>query len=401
MVNILAAVATVLCLLLGQPAAAADALETHLTVTGRSTIFELTMSEGVTAQAFTLANPYRVVIDLPDVIFRLDPAAGQTGAGLISAFRYGLFASHKSRIVIDTKGPVVIHSANMTRVKGSSAVKLAIALMPTDAQSFGGGTGAGMAAASQEPNFESAFEAPPDKKPLNAKPVIVIDPGHGGIDPGAIGPNNVNEKTIVLSVAMQLKEALEKTGLYDVRMTRHDDVFVSLDDRLKFSRAAGADLFISLHADSIETSAGSIRGATIYTLSSKASDTVARIAAEKENASDLLAGIENIEEGNDDQVKSILFDLMKRETSNFSSDFSQLLAKRLRKEITMSRVPRRSAAFKVLKQTDSPSVLVELGYISNRSDEEQMLTPEWQSKVADAIAGAVQIYFNKRTASRP
>jgi N-acetylmuramoyl-L-alanine amidase len=114
-----------------------------------------------------------------------------------------------------------------------------------------------------------------------------------------------------------------------------------------------------------------------------------------------LAGIENIEEGNDDQVKSILFDLMKRETSNFSSDFSQLLAKRLRKEITMSRVPRRSAAFKVLKQTDSPSVLVELGYISNRSDEEQMLTPEWQSKVSDAIAGAVQIYFNKRTASRP
>ncbi|MBS0251392.1 MAG: N-acetylmuramoyl-L-alanine amidase, partial [Proteobacteria bacterium] len=151
----------------------------------------------------------------------------------------------------------------------------------------------------------------------------------------------------------------------------------------------------------IETSASSIRGATIYTLSSKASDKVARIAAEKENASDLLAGIENLDEGNDDQVKSILIDLMKRETSNFSSDFSQLLAKRLRKQITMSRVPRRSAAFKVLKQTDSPSVLVELGYISNRSDEEQMLTPEWQAKVADAIAGAVQIYFNKRTASRP
>ncbi len=401
LVNILAAVATVLCLLLGRPAMAADALETHLTVTGRSTIFELTMSEGVTAQAFTLASPYRVVIDLPDVSFRLDPAAGQKGAGLISAFRYGLFASHKSRIVIDTKGPVVIHSANMTRIKGSSAVKLAIALMPTDAKSFGGGTGAGMAAASQEPNFESAFEAAPDKKQPNAKPVIVIDPGHGGIDPGAIGPNNVNEKTIVLAVAMQLKEELEKTGLYDVKMTRHDDVFVSLDDRLKFSRAAGADLFISLHADSIETAASSIRGATIYTLSSKASDKVARIAAEKENASDLLAGIENLDEGKDDQVKSILIDLMKRETSNFSSDFSQLLAKHLRKKITMSRVPRRSAAFKVLKQTDSPSVLVELGYISNRNDEEQMLTPEWQSKVADAITGAVQIYFNKRTASRP
>lgn len=400
--NILAAVAGVLCLFFVRPAGAAEALETHLTVTGRSTIFELTMSEGVTAQVFTLANPYRVVLDLPDVTFRLDPAAGQKGAGLISAFRYGLFAADKSRIVIDTKVPVVIHSANMVRLKGSSAVKLAIALMPTDAKSFGGGTGAGMASATQEPSLDAALQNEPEiKKQPHGKPIVVIDPGHGGIDPGAIGANNVNEKTIVLEVAMQLKDALEKTGLYEVKMTRHDDVFVSLDDRLKFSRAAGADLFISLHADSIETAASSISGATIYTLSSKASDKVARIAAEKENASDLLAGIENFENGSDDQVTSILIDLMKRETSNFSSDFSQLLANRLGKTVTMSRVPRRSAAFKVLKQTDSPSVLIELGYISNRGDQEQMLTPEWRAKVVDAIAGAVQIYFNKRTASRP
>jgi len=337
---------------------------------------------------------------LPDVTFRLDPSAGQKGAGLVTAFRYGLFAQHKSRIVIDTKGPVTIHSANMTRLKSTSAVKLAIALMPTDAKSFGGGTGAGMVAAGDEP-----VAMPPDnsERPHNphAKPVVVIDAGHGGIDPGAIGANNVNEKTIVLAVAEKLDDVLKKTGLYDVKMTRAEDVFVSLDNRLKFSRAAGADLFISLHADSIETAANSIRGATIYTLSGVASDKVAQIAAEKENASDLLAGIENLDEGNDDQVKNILIDLMKRETLNFSSDFSHLLAKRLGKSITMSRVPRRSAAFKVLKQTDAPSVLVELGYISNRTDEEQMLTPEWQSKVADAIAGAVQIYFNKRTASRP
>ena len=225
---------------------------------------------------------------------------------------------------------------------------------------------------------------------------------HGGIDPGAIGANNVNEKTIVLAVALQLKEELLKTGLYEVKMTRSDDVFVSLDNRLKFSRKSTADLFISLHADSIEEkSAGSVRGATIYTLSNTASDKEARIMAEKENASDLLAGIENIDERNEGQVKSILIDLMKRETSNFSADFSQVLAKRLGKTIAMSRIPRRSAAFKVLKQTNAPSVLVELGYISNRNDEEQMLTPEWQAKVASAVAGAVQLYFNKRTAASP
>jgi N-acetylmuramoyl-L-alanine amidase len=400
----LAAVAAVLCLLLSRPVLAAEALETHLTVTGRSTIFELTMSEGVTAQVFTLANPYRVVLDLPDLVFRLDPGTGKRGNGLVSQFRYGQFGERKSRIVIDTKGPVRIHSASMTRLKGSSAVKLAIALMPTDPATFGAGTGAGTESAAFEPGVDGDplgnTEGP--RKP-HARPVVVIDPGHGGIDPGAMGANSVTEKTIVLAIALQLKQALEKTGLYEVKMTRSDDVFVSLDKRLKFSRDSGADLFISLHADSIEekAAADNIRGATIYTLSGKASDEQARIMAEKENASDLLAGIETYDKGNQDQVKNILIDLMKRETSNFSADFSQVLAKRLGKTIEMSRLPRRSAAFKVLKQTDAPSVLVELGYISNRTDEEQMLTPEWESKVAGSIAEAVQIHFNKRTAARP
>jgi N-acetylmuramoyl-L-alanine amidase len=401
--SIWASLAVGLTLLVARPAHAVEALETHLTVTGRSTIFELTMSEGVTVQVFTLADPYRVVLDLPDVAFRLDPGAGQKGAGLIKAYRYGLFARHKSRVVIDTSGPVVIHSANMIRLKGSSAVKLAVALMPTDAKAFGGGTGAGMLSAASEPGADPLLLDPGSRKTGHVRPLVVIDPGHGGIDPGAIGANNVNEKTIVLATALQLKEILEKTGLCDVQMTRHEDVFVSLDDRLKFSRQNGADLFISLHADSIEekNAAENIRGATIYTLSDKASDKVARVAAEKENSSDLLAGIENLDKGNDDQVKNILIDLMKRETLNFSTDFSQVLAKRLGKTVAMSRIPRRSAAFKVLKQTDAPSVLIELGYISNRADEEQMLTTQWQSKVAGAIAGAVQIYFNNRTASRP
>jgi N-acetylmuramoyl-L-alanine amidase len=402
--NALAGLAAVLCILLSTSADAAEALDTHLTVTGRSTIFELTMSEGVTAQVFTLANPYRVVLDLPDLSFRLDPSAGQKGAGLISAFRYGLFAEHKSRVVIDTKGPVKIASAGMTRLKGSSAVKLAIALMPMDAALFGAGTGAGIHSAAFEPDADIAAPEDSDvKRKPHGKPVIVIDPGHGGIDPGAIGANSVTEKTIVLAVALQLKEALEKTGLYDVKMTRAEDVFVSLDKRLKFSTDNAADLFISLHADSIveKTGAGTISGATVYTLSSQASDEQARIMAEKENASDLIAGIENFDRGGGDQVKNILIDLLKRETSNFSADFSQVLVKRLGKTISMSRVPRRSAAFKVLKQTHAPSVLVELGYISNRSDEEQMLTADWQSKVASSIAGAVQIYFNKRTAAQP
>jgi N-acetylmuramoyl-L-alanine amidase len=186
-------------------------------------------------------------------------------------------------------------------------------------------------------------------------------------------------------------------------MTRTDDVFVSLDDRLEYSAADDADLFISLHADSIEGKkfAESVRGATIYTLSDKASDEQSRLMAEKENASDLIAGIASANQGANDQVQNILFDLMKRETSNFSADFSHVLAKRLGKTITMSRIPRRSAGFKVLKQSHAPSVLIELGYVSNQNDEQQMTTAAWQSKVASSIAAAVQIYFSKRTAERP
>jgi N-acetylmuramoyl-L-alanine amidase len=293
----------------------------------------------------------------------------------------------------------------MTRVPGSRALKLAIVLTPMDAGAFGAGTGATLASAS--PADIPPSTAPPEKADRkhkdHAKPVVVIDPGHGGIDPGAIGANNVAEKSIVLAVALQLKEALKKTHRYVVKMTRTDDVFVSLDKRLKYSADNNADLFISLHADSIEGKmlGDSIRGATIYTLSSKASDEQARIMAEKENASDLIAGVNSVDENGSEEVKNILIDLLKRETSNFSSDFSHVLINKLRPAITLARIPRKSAAFKVLKQTHAPSVLIELGYMSNVKEEQEMMTVAWQSKVAAAIASAVQTYFNKRTVAQP
>jgi N-acetylmuramoyl-L-alanine amidase len=382
-----------------------EATAVRLLDDGKATTFELTISKGLTAQVYTLANPYRVVLDLPDMTFRLDAAAGKKGRGVISAFRYGLFAEHKARVVLDTTGPVKIASAGMTRVPGSKALKLAVVLVPMDAAAFGGGTGATLAAAS--PSDLGSDIAPPEsvdrKHKDNAKPVIVIDPGHGGIDPGALGTNNVAEKSIVLAVALQLKAALIKTRRYDVKMTRTDDVFVSLDRRLKFSAENDADLFISLHADSIEEKsiADSIRGATIYTLSDKASDEQARIMADKENASDLIAGVGSMTQEGGEEVKNILIDLLKRETSNFSADFSHVLAKKLGQAITMSRIPRKSAAFKVLKQTHAPSVLVELGYMSNSVEEQEMMTGAWQSKVAEAITSAVQSYFSKRTVAQP
>jgi N-acetylmuramoyl-L-alanine amidase len=376
-----------------------QALSIGLTVEGDVTSFDLLLSEGVPAEIFTLSNPYRVIIDLPNLSFKLPPSSGKQTQGLVSAFRYGLFAEGKARVVIDTSGPVKIKSAAMTR--SDKGVLLKLALAATDAASFGLGTGATRQASPQADNKDGG--ATPKQPALRARPVVVIDAGHGGIDPGATSPASVLEKNLVLAVALQLKAVLVQTGRFDIRMTRTSDVFVSLDRRLKFSADNDADLFISLHADSIEERdiAENIRGATIYTLSEKASDNEARRMAEKENASDLIAGLESGSGAAHDQVKNILIDLLKRETSNFSADFSNVVALKLGKSIAMAKDPQRSAAFKVLKQTHAPSVLIELGYMSNSKDQEQMSNAAWQKQVAVSIAAAVQTYFGKRTVEHP
>ncbi len=391
---------------LGGPGAQVWAETVKVSGTGTQTEFKLQLSAGVTVEVFTLANPYRVVIDMPNVKFRLPSGSGAKGIGLVSAFRFGLFSAGKARVVIDTTEPVRIAKAEMTRVKpGERTVNLLLSLKPTDARSFGKGTGAAKAKEKKKPASPVEVLALPEQKPSSKptnKPMIVIDPGHGGIDPGALGNAKVYEKTVVLAVAKRLRAALLASGRYRVAMTRNKDVFISLDNRLKFSREKKAELFISLHADSLSQKklAKSVRGATVYTLSDRASDEQARRAAEKENSSDLLAGLQTDDSEGSTQVRNILLDLMKRETSNFSTLFSGLLVRQLRKATTMRRTPRRSAAFKVLKQTHAPSVLVELGYLSNPKDEGLLRSSKWQRRVAKSITDAIDGYFKKKRLRR-
>lgn len=385
------------------PAHAETAAATGASLTGNDnrTTFRLDLSAGVMAEIYTLANPYRVIVDLPDVAFRLPDGTGQQGTGLVRAFRYGLFAEKKARIVLDTTGPVRIEQAGMTAEPNGRGIVFTFDMVTTAPESFGMGTGAERAAseaAASAPADNDAGERPKSKHA--GRPVIMIDPGHGGIDGGAVSATNVLEKNVVLAVGKELARQLNTGGRYDVRLTRQSDIFISLDQRLKLSLQHDVDLFVSLHADSLAegNGASAIRGATVYTLSERASDEHARRMAEKENASDAIAGLSVATGQGDDEVKSILFDLMKRETANFSTDFSNVLIRTLKKTNVLSRVPQRAAAFKVLKQTHAPSVLIELGYLSHPEDEKLLNAPSWHRQTATSIAQAIETYFAKRTA---
>lgn len=375
--------------------AAAPRDDLYLAGDASRTKLGLDLTAETTPAVFRLSNPWRVVIDLPATELVRPIAPGQRSSGLVAGVRAGLIAPGKLRVVIDTTGPVAVELAHIHPGAAGRPSRLELALVPATSSSIRAAEIAGAAAAlTLDVRKEEVLPARPQPKP---RPVIVIDPGHGGIDPGAQGEKAV-EKDIVLAVAREVRRALLATRRYEVVMTRQTDVFVALDQRVRISRQHNADLFLSLHADALEQKAQVVRGATVYTLADKATDARAALVAAKENASDLLAGLDVGQGQNEDSVRDILVDLMRRESANFSADFRKLLVGAMRPRVTVAREPFRSAPFKVLRQPGSPAVLVELGFISNASDEQVMLTQTWQRSVAEAVTQAVDAYFKKRSA---
>jgi N-acetylmuramoyl-L-alanine amidase len=230
---------------------------------------------------------------------------------------------------------------------------------------------------------------------VDSRPVIVIDPGHGGIDNGT-QTSTESEKNLVLGFGLALRERLEKSGKYRVVMTRTDDTFIPLDDRVRIARNQSAALFVSIHADALPRGEGDAQGATIYTLSDRASDAEAERLAEAENKADAIGGVNLTEEPT--EVADILIDLAQRETRTFSNRFARLLMGEMKSTVRMHKRPLKSAGFRVLKAPDVPSVLVELGYVSNKGDLEHLVSESWRSRTVESMALAIDAFLAKRLA---
>ena len=348
------------------------------------------LSARVAIEAALTEGPDRLVIDLPETNFQVDPAAGRADPGrpgLVRAFRFGLFAPGRSRIVVDLSGPARLRRADVVSIAGGDASRLTVELVPTDRAAFH--------AAARRPAPEPAAAALAAPAPADPRPVVVIDPGHGGIDPGASGVAGAVEKDVVLQFASALAAKLSAGDRYRVVMTRRDDSFVSLGDRVRVARDSDAALFLSVHADTL--SDGTVSGATVYTASDRASDAEAARVAATENQADAAAGLDEAPKAAAD-VSDILFDLARRETRTYAHQFQRSLTGYLAKVSHLNHNPERSAGFKVLQAPDVPSVLLELGYLSSGQDARALQSADWRARAVDGVAAAVDAFFAGRAA---
>lgn len=372
-----------------------EVVATDLRIGGddKQTRFVVDLNRKIDLAAFTLADPYRVVVDLPQVNFKLPAKAGTQSRGLVKAYRYGLIMQGGSRIVLDTKGPVRIEKAFVLDAAEGQPARLVLDLAAIDRAAF-------MRNISLQTRPAQNTVAKPNEQPVKAdgdtRPLVVVDPGHGGIDNGTKGSGGELEKDIVLAFSQVLREKLENGGKYRVAVTRTDDSFIPLSERVRFARTRGAALFISIHADALPRKEGLAEGATVYTLSETASDAEAARLAEAENKADVIAGVDLTTEPND--VANILVDLAQRETKTFSMQFARTVVDELKSAARMHKHPLKSAGFKVLTAPDVPSVLIELGYMSTKDDLKQLNSPAWRARTAQAVVKAVETFFTPRVA---
>lgn len=355
-----------------------------------NTRFVIDLAKLVDVTYFTLTDNYRLVLDLPELKWNVPWGTAFSGDGLIEGVRYARNKPGHSRIIMDLTGPAKVVGDTWYTLPGDKGHRLIIDLAPSDPQAF-----ASTAGWPERRNVAGKDKEKVLVQDLRTRHVIAIDPGHGGHDPGAVGANGVYEKEVALKMALRLKKTLEARGKYDVHLTRDADIFVPHEDRVAFARARDADLFISLHADSNEVR--SVNGVSIYTLDERPSDGVVSRLVQKENATK-GRGAGKIT----DDVLKILIDLTQRDTMNNSTRFAELMLPKLRsRKIDLAPKPHRGGPFYVLTAADVPSVLIEMGFMSNATDRRLLTSSDWRARLAEGLADAMDGFFTGQTAMMP
>lgn len=344
-------------------------------------------------KVFLLNEPKRLVIDTFDVKVSPEIEKYVDKNNLVTKTRLGSVGTDGIRIVFDLQKPAIVKKAFMLAPQSNFGWRFVIDVSIASEREFTSKVGSKYAL-SNENSFAGSYSSSSSKssskaKTVNKKKIIVLDPGHGGKDPGAIGYSGVYEKNITLAMAKELKVILEKEG-YKVHLTRSTDIFIPLRDRVKIARKYNADLFMSIHADSAVNR--SAKGLSVYTLSETASDKEAAALAERENKADVVAGLNLLEHSK--EVSDILINLAQRETMNRSSEFASFMVQEMRKSVKLRDNTHRFAGFAVLKAPDVPSVLLEMGYLSNRTEERLLKQKDYRRKLAVSTSKAVEKYFD-------
>ncbi len=341
----------------------------------------LGLSQAVPYRVFTLSNPNRAVFDFREVVWDGLSRDAILNSDSVSDVRFGPLRPGWSRMVMDLREPLTVETAALDRNPDGGSRVLSIVMNKSSQAEFDANSGAPI-----DPNWQLQPTVPKIEKPTSGNVVVMLDPGHGGFDPGA-EVNGQRESHLVLTFAQELKETLRRMGGFDVYMTRETDVFVPLEARITAAHDVEADLFLSLHADTVLE--GSAVGATAYTMSEEATDAASARLAERHDRSDLLAGIDL--SGQDDQIATILMELARLETEPRSKKMAAHLVEQLRENgARVNKRPNRVADFAVLKSPNVPSVLLEVGFMSDPTDLANLMDPQARNVIVSGVALAIE-----------
>jgi N-acetylmuramoyl-L-alanine amidase len=339
----------------------------------------------------SLSEPDRLAIDVRAATFSVpEPDGKPAGEGMISEYLVEQAAPDRVRTTLMLSAPAQVQQAYILDPFEGQPARLVVDVIPATAEEFAANVSRDLVASGSTPAVASPTPAGGSELPIATRPLVVIDPGHGGIDSGAETADGIKEKEIVLAFALRLQELLVASGRFDVALTREDDTFLRLEERVALARTNKADLFISVHADSFQQP--EIRGASVYTRDENATDVLDKVLADNENKTDVIAGFAMPQMA--PEVVDILLDLMRREMRHQSYTAAQAIVHQLEPSVELRRFPVRQADFFVLQAPDVPSVLVELGFLSNADDMANLLQGEWQDRTAEALARGISSYFD-------